>query len=259
MAELEALLFDVDGTLANTERDGHRVAFNAAFREAGLDWDWDPALYGRLLSVTGGKERIRYYLDRFRPDFIPPADLDGLIAGLHRAKTRHYTALLRQGGIPLRPGVKRLLEEAVGAGLRLAVATTTTPDNVSALLETTLGSGSDGIFELVAAGDIVPSKKPAPDIYVWVMERMGLGPQQCLALEDSHNGVCAVLDAGIRSLVVTVNDYTRGQDFTGAGLVVDGLGEPGESPRVLGGAVESLAQVDLAVLRQVHRVAWQDG
>jgi len=261
MAELEALLLDVDGTLADTERDGHRVAFNAAFREAGLDWDWDPALYGRLLSVTGGKERIRFYLDRFRPDFIPRADLDGLIAGLHQAKTRHYTALLRRGGIPLRPGVKRLLEEAAGAGVRLAVATTTTPENVSALLETTLGGRSDGIFELVAAGDIVPSKKPAPDIYVWAMERMGLGPQQCLALEDSHNGVRAVLDAGIRSLVVTVNGYTRDQDFTGAGLVVDGLGElgePGEPPRVLGGDVDSLPLVDLAVLRLVHRVAWQD-
>jgi HAD superfamily hydrolase (TIGR01509 family) len=259
MADLEALLFDVDGTLADTERDGHRVAFNAAFREAGLDWEWDPVLYGRLLSVTGGKERIRFYLERFRADFSPPGDLDGLIAGLHQAKTRHYMALLREGGIPLRPGIKRLLEEAAVSGVRLAVATTTTPENVSTLLEATLGSKADGVFEVIAAGDIVPSKKPAPDIYVWAMEQMELGPAQCLALEDSQNGVRAVLDAGIRSLVITVNDYTRHQDFTGAGLVVDSLGEPGCAPQVLAGTMQSIPMVDLSVLRQIHDAAWRDG
>jgi len=104
MSELRALLFDVDGTLADTERDGHRVAFNRAFREAGLDWDWTPELYGALLAVTGGKERMLYYLERFRPDFARPADLAGFVAGLHGAKTRHYTEMLDSGAIPLRPG-----------------------------------------------------------------------------------------------------------------------------------------------------------
>jgi HAD superfamily hydrolase (TIGR01509 family) len=252
MAKLAALLFDVDGTLADTERDGHRVAFNRAFAEAGLDWDWSEALYGELLAVTGGKERIRFYLDRFNTAFARPADLDGFIAGLHKAKTRQYTQMLDQGAIPLRPGVRRLLEEARAAGLRLAVATTTTPENVTALLNSTLGPDGDAWFEVIAAGDLVPAKKPAPDIYLWAMQRLGLGPEACLALEDSDNGVRSVLDAGIRSLVVTVNDYTRDHDFQGASLVVDQFGEPGAPGRVLHGLSEPQAVVDLALLRRIH-------
>ncbi|MGD8812419.1 MAG: HAD hydrolase-like protein, partial [Thioalkalispiraceae bacterium] len=131
---LQALLFDVDGTLADTERDGHRIAFNMAFADAGLDWQWSAELYGKLLAVTGGKERIRYYLDNFNTGFARPANLDDFIAGLHRSKTDFYTALLSEGHIPLRPGVERLLREARDAGLRLAIATTTTPANVKALL-----------------------------------------------------------------------------------------------------------------------------
>jgi phosphoglycolate phosphatase-like HAD superfamily hydrolase len=125
---LKALLFDVDGTLADTERDGHRPAFNQAFVEFGLDWYWDEDLYGKLLAVTGGKERIRFYLERFRSDYIKPSNFDSLVAELHSAKTRHYVQLLSEGRIPLRPGVRRLLAEARSAGLRLAIATTTTPE-----------------------------------------------------------------------------------------------------------------------------------
>jgi HAD superfamily hydrolase (TIGR01509 family) len=259
MAELEALLFDVDGTLADTERDGHRVAFNAAFTEAGLDWHWDVALYGELLAVTGGKERIRHYMERFGPNLDPPADLDRFIADLHKAKTRHYTQMLAEGGIPLRPGVERVLREARHAGLRLGIATTTTPENVSALLDSTLGPEALSLFEVIAAGDMVPHKKPAPDIYVWAMERMGLTPGRCLALEDSDNGVRSALGAGIRAVVVTVNDYTRDQDFTGASLVVDRLGEPGASPRVLSGLLYDVALIDVPLLRKLHGMAHRGG
>lgn len=136
MMSLQALLFDVDGTLADTERDGHRPAFNAAFREFGLDWEWDVSLYGELLSVTGGKERMKHYVDTYRPDYEKPADFDDLVAELHKAKTRHYTAMLAEGKVPMRPGVERLLREAMDAGLRLAIATTTTPENVTALSST---------------------------------------------------------------------------------------------------------------------------
>ncbi len=251
MSSLQALLFDVDGTLADTERDGHRVAFNMAFAEAGLDWDWDVPLYGELLSVTGGKERIRYYLDRFRPDFARPSDLDDFIASLHRAKTAHYTALLAEGRIPLRPGVRRLLEEARAAGLRLGIATTTTPANVEALLEHALAPGSQDWFEVIAAGDIVPAKKPAPDIFIYALEKMGLKPEDCLAFEDSGNGIRASRDAGLAT-VVTINDYTRDHDFSEALIVLDHLGEPDAPFTVLGGEAGEADYLDVALLRQLH-------
>ena len=229
---LAAFIFDVDGTLADTERDGHRVAFNQTFTEAGLDWRWDETLYGALLAVTGGKERMRHYLDRYRPDWARPADLDGLIAQLHATKTRHYTALLAEGGIPLRPGVARLLNEARAAGIRLAIATTTTPENVTALLEHAISPQAIDWFEVIAAGDVVPAKKPAPDIYQYVLDKLGLGAEACLAFEDSENGLRSAHGAGLRT-VVTVNDYTRDHDFTGALLVLDQFGEPQQPFQVL--------------------------
>lgn len=248
---LQALIFDVDGTLADTERDGHRPAFNAAFREFGLDWEWDPTLYGELLAITGGKERIRHYVERYRPDYRRPADFDDLVTELHRAKTLHYTELLATGAIPLRPGVRRLIEEARAAGLRLAIATTTTPDNVTALLEHSLAPGAQSWFEVIGAGDIVPAKKPAPDIYHWVLERMGLAPGDCLAFEDSGNGIRASRSAGLPT-VVTVNDYTRDHDFSGAIAVLSDLGEPHAPFRVIRGDAAGRAWVDLPLLRAWH-------
>lgn len=247
MTELKALLFDVDGTLADTERDGHRPAFNAAFREFGLDWDWDVALYGQLLAVTGGKERMKYYVDNFRPDYRKPADFDDLVAELHKAKTRHYTQLLAQGGIPLRPGVKRLLQEARAAGLILGVATTTTPENVTALLKHSLAADGADWFAVIAAGDIVPAKKPAPDIYIWAMQQLALAPEQCLAFEDSENGIRASRGAGLKT-VVTVNDYTLGHDFSGAVAVLSDLGEPDAPYRRLDVSDEA-GYVDVARLK----------
>ena len=248
---LKALIFDVDGTLADTERDGHRLAFNAAFRELGLGWEWDVPLYGKLLEVAGGKERIRCYVERFRPDFSKPRDFDDLVVALHKAKTRYYVDLLGRGGIPLRRGVERLLNEARDAGIRLAIATTTAPENVTALLRHTLVGDPAEWFEVIAAGDIVPAKKPAPDVYLWALDKLKLDAADCLALEDSENGVRASVGAGLKT-VVTVNDYTRDHVFPGMVAVLSDLGEPGRPFRMVSGDAPGQECVDLDLLRRWH-------
>ena len=254
MKKLEALIFDVDGTLADTERDGHRVAFNQAFAEAGLDWDWTVDLYGELLQVTGGKERIRLYVEKFLEGFEPDEDISEFAASLHKRKTHFYLELLQSGAIPLRSGVERLINEAREAGLRLAIATTTTPANVTYLLTATLGEESLDWFEVIAAGDIVPAKKPAPDIYDWALEKMDISPEACLAFEDSLNGVKSSLGAGLKTLV-TVNGYTQDDDFSGAELVLDQYGEPHKPFRILQGDANRYADyghVNVAMLKDLH-------
>lgn len=219
MDSLQAIIFDVDGTLAETERDGHRPAFNRAFAEAGLDWHWDEELYGELLAVTGGKERIHHYAARYAPAVAARADFAERVRALHAAKTRHYVALVEAGAVPLRPGIGALLAAARAAGLRLAIATTTSAENVDALLRATLGPAAPGWFEVIGAGDVVPAKKPAPDIYQWVLERLALPAAACIAVEDSRNGLRAALGAGLRCLV-TPGEYSGDEDFSGAAAVL---------------------------------------
>jgi len=253
MADLKALLFDVDGTLADTEKEGHRVAFNLAFADAGLDWHWDETLYGELLAITGGKERIRYYLEKFHTEFEKPDNFDDFVKELHAAKTAFYTRLLAEGAIPLRTGVERLIQEAKEARMRMAIVTTTTPANVTALLESTLGAGSEAWFEVIAAGDIVPAKKPAPDIYHWAMRQMNIAPEEAIAFEDSYNGIQSASQAGVKTLI-TVNDYTQDDDFSKAHIVLDHLGEPDCPHQVLAGqAPIAQSYVDLDWIKAMHQ------
>lgn len=249
--ELKALIFDVDGTLADNERDGHRVAFNLAFHEAGLNWFWDEAIYERLLKVFGGKERIRHYIEDFLPDFKAPDDLDVFILELHKLKTRHYLELIGSGAIPLRPGVERLIREARSAGLKLAIASTTTLENALLLLKVSLGEKSLRWFDVIACGDIVANKKPAPDIYLYTLDQLGLTAAECLVIEDTEAGLASAKAAGLTT-VITVNGSTRNQDFSGAAIVLDQLGEPESGFEVLAGDAGGARLVDVAFLRSSH-------
>ncbi|WP_166293964.1 MULTISPECIES: HAD family hydrolase [unclassified Bradyrhizobium] len=217
IAGARALIFDVDGTLAETE-EVHRRAFNEAFAEAGLDWFWDRVTYARLLRVAGGKERIHAFDQRNAVPSLTFAD----IADLHRIKTARYAALIAAGGCPLRPGVRAFLGNARRRGQRLAIATTTSHGNIDALLSVALGLDWADLFEAIVAGDDVPRKKPAPDVYVEVLARLGLAPSDCIAIEDSGNGLVAASHAGI-PVVITRSAYFGDDDFAEALLVVDDL------------------------------------
>lgn len=222
MNALRALVWDVDGTLAETERDGHRVAFNRAFADAGLPWHWDVPTYGELLKVTGGKERLLHWWRRVDPAAAAGADAGAVVRRLHERKTAHYVALVEAGGVALRPGVRCLLDEAHAQRIVLAIATTTSAANVDALLRTTLGEAAARRFAVVGAGDVVAAKKPAPDVYRWVLDRLGLPPDACLAIEDSAAGVAAAQGAGL-AVVLTRGLYTRDEPVADVLADLDGL------------------------------------
>lgn len=246
---LKALIFDVDGTLADTE-EAHRAAFNAAFREAGLPWHWSEALYADLLEVSGGKERLRHYWQLVDPKGAAAAHASATVDALHARKTRHYDSLAGSGQLALRPGILRLFKEAREGGLRLAIATTTTPSNIDALLRTPLGSDWRSLFSAVCGADSAARKKPAPDVYHAALAALALPAGDCLAVEDSANGLRAARAAGIPTLV-TPTAYTRGQGFNGALLRLDHLGDP-DHPLEQPVPGTTAHWIDLAALRRLH-------
>ena len=226
---MPALIFDCDGVLADTERDGHLPAFNQTFEEFGVPVHWSDADYAEKVKIGGGKERMRSILtpDLARRLGLPddPAAWAETVQSWHRRKTAIYTERVAAGVLPARPGVRRITEEAVAARWTLAVASTSAEASVRAVLQHAVGEELAGRFA-VFAGDIVPAKKPAPDIYLHALRELGVNPAEALVIEDSANGLQAALAAGLTT-VVTVSSYTVDEDFTGAALVVSSLGDPG--------------------------------
>ena len=252
ISTLKAVIFDVDGTLAETEREGHRIAFNQAFAEFDLAWEWTPELYGELLSVTGGKERVRLYIETRAPEHLARPDLDLWIARLYKRKSEIYSERVHTGAITLRAGVARLIDELRKAGIRLAIATTTAPSNIHSLISANLKKDMLELFEVIGAGDLLISKKPAPDVYQWVLQRLGLPPEACLAIEDSAIGLAAARAACLPT-VITISSYTADENFDGALTVLSGLGEANAPAKVIAGLPLDCAFVDVAQLRAWHR------
>ncbi|GAB3630159.1 Phosphorylated carbohydrates phosphatase [Pandoraea terrae] len=248
---MQALIFDVDGTLADTET-AHRESFNSAFAEVGLDWYWDEALYTSLLNVAGGKERVLHFWRTIEPEEALGPKCREIIDAVHAIKTRHYADRVRSFGLPLRPGIRRLIDEANAADLPLAIATTTTPANLDALLCEPLGRDWRRRFVSICDGVTAPRKKPAPDVYYAVLDELGLSGNECIALEDSWNGLRAATSAGIPT-IITPTAYTEHQRFDGALVVLPHLGDP-EQP--LGEHLPGMDHrwVDLAALCR-----WQHG
>ncbi len=240
------LIFDVDGTLAETE-EYHRQAFNLAFQREGLSWDWDHTLYLELLSVSGGQERMRHYAAGHDPDFLGTSAADQRIKALHQQKTAFYAEIIASGEVVLRPGIQRLLSAAQASGIRLAISTTTTRDNVENLLSTTLGADGPAIFEAISASDSAELKKPAPDVYFDVLKKLNCGPDACLAFEDSQNGLRSARAAGIDT-VVTLSEFTSCEDHADALAVVRDLGDPGQPSEILRGDMQDREFVDLELL-----------
>ncbi|NCN98181.1 MAG: HAD-IA family hydrolase [Rhodoferax sp.] len=222
---LQALIFDVDGTLADTE-SVHLAAFNHAFSEMGMDWVWDVPLYTELLNISGGKERLRHYWNRVNPDIkaISAQALEDRIGRIHELKTAAYEQSVNSGAVSLRPGVLKLMNEALAAGLQLAIATTTSPVNIAALLRHAIGDDWRLNFTAIGDASTAPIKKPHPQVYLQMIDALQLPASQCLAFEDSNNGLRAATAAGLAT-IVTPNSFTAHHDFSGALKVVPDLSQ----------------------------------
>lgn len=246
MPELKALIFDLDGTMADTE-EMHRCAFNAAFADFDLGWHWSSVHYAELLAISGGRERLEHYA-RQQGLAETMARFPAFIQQLHTAKTQHFRRMLRLRPLPLRSGVLRLLREARETRLPLAIATSSSLGNVMRVLDAALPEGWARWFTVIGCSDVVSEKKPSPAVYRYVLDRLGASGGECIAIEDTPNGHRAASAAGIGT-VVTLTGYTRNCDFPGALLVIDALGEPEWPFRAVAGDARNGHYVDLALLR----------
>ena len=218
---LKALIFDVDGTLADNE-EAHRLAFNAAFDELAMGWNWSQARYAQLLRTAGGKERLGIYIDSLALSRTETAALKERIAPIHQVKTAHYTRIIASGSVPLREGVRRLIDEAADAHIQVAIASTTTLANIEALISAHFGADALRRFASIGCDHQVATKKPAPDVYRWVLRELGKDAADCVAIEDSNNGARAAKAAGLFT-IVTPSFWTRDEDFSTADLILPSL------------------------------------
>lgn len=246
---LSAIIFDMDGTLADTE-EIHRQAFNAAFAEFRIDCVWSPEEYKELLSVSGGKERIRAYLLTHKLVDLPRREIIRLASTIHRRKSEIYRELLLQGHVQLRPGVADLINAAAAAGVRLGIATSSSIKNVEALLTNTMGPDALDLFDCIVTCEIVTDKKPSSSVYQFALAELGLSPGHCIAIEDTQNGNRAALGAGLRT-IITTHAFTLDNDFSGAELVVDQLGDPDNPFQVLAGDARGYRYVCIDLLREI--------
>ncbi|HEX4895668.1 MAG TPA: HAD-IA family hydrolase [Solimonas sp.] len=252
---LQAILFDVDGTLADTEALGHRPAYNRAFRKLGLGFRWGPKLYRKLLKQPGGRERLKYYVQHYQPELGAESEevqrnLDGWVAKVHELKSHYFKRFMRHGRVPLRPGIARLMREARARGLKIGIVTNASLKTLKPVLRYSMGPELAAEIAVIASGEEVKHKKPAPDLYLLALQRLGVAAHECVALEDSEMGLEAAAGAGIRA-VVTVNSDTLEQDFAEAALVVSSLGEPGAPMRVLKGEHQGLPWITIDSLRHL--------
>lgn len=251
--ELRAILIDMEGAIVESE-EMHRRAFNAAFREFGMPWHWDYAIYRELLSIAGGLERLKHYITRTAPDILKRPDGFSFLSSMHKAKNIAYDQLVEREGVSPRPGVQRLLAQAYEDGIKMAVVTSATLGTVQTVIRKALGDDARQWFEVIADGGKVPEKKPAPDIYIWAMEEMGVSASGCLSFEDTPRGVKGSRAVGLPS-VATVSSYTRDEDFDGALAVISDLGEPDRPFQLLAGSAFGHKCVTVELLRKWHRSA----
>jgi HAD superfamily hydrolase (TIGR01509 family) len=252
---LRAILFDVDGTLADTEALGHRPAYNRAFRELGLEFRWGPKLYRKLLRQPGGRERLAYFFRHFAPPLgahaaEAQANPEAWVARIHELKSHFFRRYMKRGRVPLRAGIARIMREAHEQGIRLGIVTNASLRTLTPVLQYSMGPELAAAVSVIASGEEVAHKKPAPDIYQLAMQRLGVTPEECVTLEDSEMGLQAATRAGVRA-VVTVNGDTLDQDFRSAALVVSSLGEPGAPTQVLRGQLDGPAWVTVDTLRRI--------
>jgi len=254
---LRALLFDVDGTVADTENLGHRLAYNKAFRKLGLNFRWSPRLYRKLLLQTGGRERLLHYLRHYRPELGLQAaeilrDASRWVERVHKLKTRYFRSAIAAGKVPLRPGIHRLIMEAKAEGLKIALVSNASPESLNALIEHSLSELAP-MIDIVVSGADVSAKKPSPDGYLHAIRRLGVSAGDCVAFEDSSMGLQAATAAGITT-IVTRNSNTLDDDFSSAALVLDALGEPDRPSVLVRGRIPSgshyLGLADIAALAQ---------